>query len=140
MASEKSIRGLKTGQVAKLSGVGVETLRFYERRGLLESPPRSPSGYRQYPEDVVARIRFVKRGQELGFSLREIGELLALRVGETSSSADVRQRAEAKIAEIEAKVQDLERMKNALVELTSSCCGIGPVGDCPILEAMEKES
>jgi len=131
--------GLKIGQVAKRAGVGVETIRFYERKGLLEEPPRRESGYRQYSSDVINRIQFIKRSKELGFSLREIGELLVLRVDETTSSSEVRHRAQAKIAEIEDKIGDLERMKRALATVTACCKGQGSITECPILDALETD-
>jgi MerR family transcriptional regulator, copper efflux regulator len=86
---------LTIGQVAKEAGVGVETLRYYEREGLVKEPPRRDSGYRQYPEDVVKRIHFIKRAQELGFSLKEIAELLALRVGSVRTQVTPCQRSHA---------------------------------------------
>ncbi len=94
---------LTIGQVAKRSGIGLETVRFYERKGLVEEPPRTVSGYRQYPEDVVSRIRFIRRAKELGFKLSEISELLSLRVDPDTTCADVKKRTELKIAEAEEK-------------------------------------
>lgn len=129
--------GLTIGGVAKRAGVGVETIRFYERKGLLEEPPRRESGYRQYPEEAVARIRFIRRAKDLGFSLREVDELLSLRVDRRTSASEVRTRAEAKIEDIELKLADLARMKAALVELTTCCEGRYAAGECPILEALE---
>ncbi len=131
--------GLRIGKVAKLAEVGIETIRFYERKQLLEEPPRRESGYREYPPEVITRLQFIKRAKELGFSLREIHELLTLRVDETTSSSEVRRRAEAKIAEIETKIADLEQMKRALSGVTSCCTGVGPIGECPILEALEAD-
>src|SRR5919106_6046 len=103
--------GMTIGQVAKHAGVGVETVRFYERRGLLDAPPRRASGYRQYSPDVVRRIQFIKRAKDLGFSLREICELLSLRVDPDTTCDEVKQRAEAKIADIKTKLRDLRRMQ-----------------------------
>ncbi len=130
---------LTIGQVAKEAGVGVETLRYYEREGLVKEPPRRVSGYRQYPEDVVKRIHFIKRAQELGFSLKEIAELLALRVDPQTPSLEVKRRAEAKLADIERKVEELLRMKRALEQITQLCTGQGPISDCPILDVLERE-
>src|SRR5436309_5094914 len=98
---------LTTGQLARRGGVNLESIRFYERQGLLPKPPRTFSGYRVFSEDSVRRIRFVKRAQELGFSLREIKELLALRLEPGTSCADVRRRAEAKLSDIDRKISDL---------------------------------
>jgi MerR family mercuric resistance operon transcriptional regulator len=133
------VKPLTIGQVARQAGVGVETVRFYERQGLLHEPPRRESGYRQYPEDVVARLRFIKRAKELGFSLKEIKELLALRVDPETTCREVKAQAEAKIADIEGKIQTLQRMKKALKKLTAACSGRGPTSECPILEALEPQ-
>jgi Hg(II)-responsive transcriptional regulator len=131
---------LMIGEVARRAGVGVETVRFYERQGLLEAPIRRTSGYRQYTEDAVSRLQFIRRSKELGFSLKEIGELLALRVSPDTTVADVKRCAEAKIANIEGKICDLQRTKEALQKLTALCPGHGELGDCPILKALEQTS
>src|SRR6266536_831102 len=123
---------LSIGQVARKAGVGVETVRFYEREGLLEEPPRRASGYRQYSDQVVKRIRFIKRAQQLGFSLKEITELL-LRVDAQTSCEVVKQRTEAKIAEVERKLVELQRMRQALLQVASLCTGQGPASACPML-------
>lgn len=125
------------GQVARQAGVGVETVRFYERQGLLEAPPRRASGYRQYAQEVVARLQFIKRAKDLGFSLKEISELLSLRVDPETTCSEVKARAEAKIADIDAKLRDLRRMKAALAQLVAACSGSGPTSHCPILDALE---
>ncbi|MEW5806943.1 MAG: MerR family DNA-binding protein [Acidobacteriota bacterium] len=128
--------GLLMGEVAKQAGVNRETIRYYERIGLLRTPLRTHSGYRLYPFDVVAQARFIKRAQELGFSLKEISELLSLRVDPDTNCSEVRRRAEVKIADIEEKMQALQRMKKALTKLVASCRGRGPTSECPILEAL----
>jgi MerR family mercuric resistance operon transcriptional regulator len=133
------MKPLTIGQVANRAGVGIETVRFYEREGLLEEPARRESGYRQYEADVVARLRFIKRAKELGFSLKEIKELLALRVDPTTTCAEVRSKAQAKVADIKEKIETLQRMKKALVKLTRTCSGQGPVSECPILDALDPE-
>jgi len=130
---------LTIGKVAKLAGVGVETVRFYERKGLIDKPPTKDSAYRQYPEDVVGRISFIKRAKELGFSLKEIDELLRLRVEPSATCADVRKRAMDKIADIERRIEELSRIRNALNSLAASCRGRGPSSECPILEALNRE-
>jgi MerR family mercuric resistance operon transcriptional regulator len=133
------MNSLTIGQLAKIAGVGVETVRFYERKGLLAEPNRRPSGYRQYGEEVVNRLRFIKRAKELGFTLNEIKDLLSLRLDPTTTCADVKERAEEKIDDIEAKIRTLRRMKNALVKVTKACSGRGGTSECPILEALDKE-
>jgi MerR family copper efflux transcriptional regulator len=136
---EVVMKPLTIGQVARQAGVGVETVRFYEREGLLAEPQRRPSGYRQYGEEVVARLRFIRRAKELGFTLKEIAELLSLRLDPDAKPADVKRRAEAKLADIEAKVRTLRRMQKALSKLTAACGGHGKIGDCPILDALERD-
>ena len=138
MATGTQQKPLTIGRVARLAGVGVETVRFYERERLLQEPERRQSGYRQCGEEVVPRLRFIRRAKELGFSLAEIRELLSLRDDPDATAADVRRRAQAKIAEIEAKVRDLQRMKKALLTLAAACSGHGPVGSCPIIEALDR--
>ena len=127
---------LTTSQLANSAGVNVETLRYYERRGLLPEPPRRASGYRQYSQDDVARIQFIKRAKELGFTLQEVQELLNLRVDPDTPCAMVKRRADLKIIDIEEKLRSLKRIKKALNKLAATCSGRGPVGDCPILEAL----
>jgi len=130
---------LTIGEIAKRAGIGLETVRFYERKGLIEEPPRTDSGYRQYPEDVIARLRFISRAKDLGFSLKEIAELFSLRVDPDTTCADIKRRAEAKITTIEEKIHDMQGIQRALTELAASCRGSGPAGDCPILEALESQ-
>lgn len=135
---------MKTGAltistVAKQSQVNLETIRYYEREGLVPEPPRSESGYRHYPPDTVRRVRFIKRAQELGFSLKEIKELLTLRLSPDATSGEVKKRAQEKIQQIEDKIQTLNAMKNALDRLHDACSGQGPASDCPILESLDPE-
>ncbi|MCA9123672.1 MAG: MerR family DNA-binding protein [Planctomycetaceae bacterium] len=130
---------LTVGQLAKSAGVGVETVRFYERKGLLAEPDRKPSGYRHYDDEVVKRLRFIKRAKQLGFTLNEIKELLSLRLDPTTTCADVKKRSEEKIDDIEAKIRTLQRMKKALVKVTKACSGRGGTSECPILEALDKD-
>ena len=131
------MRTISTGQLAKAAGVGVETLRFYERKGLLEVPPRKDSGYRQYDDEAVARLRFIRQAQLVGFTLKEIRELLALRDDPATGRADIRSRATAKVADIDAKVTALLAMRASLTELLSTCDGDGPASGCPILTTFE---
>ena len=133
------MRNLTVGQVAKRAGVGVETVRFYERKGLLEEPDRRDSGYRQYGQEVIVRLRFIRKAKELGFTLKEIKELLSLRIDPTVTCGDVKARAEAKITDIENRISTLECMKQALVRVTETCQGNGPTSQCPILDALEHQ-
>jgi MerR family mercuric resistance operon transcriptional regulator len=129
--------GLTIGKVARGAGLAIDTVRYYEREGLLNKPARTPSGYRHYAPDAVARLRFIRQAKDLGFSLSEIKELLALRVAPGKSCADVRARAEAKIADVEQRITQLNRMKRALAKLANACSGHGPTSECPILETLE---
>lgn len=134
---------LTIGKVAKKAGVNLETIRYYERQGLISKPSRRQSeggflGYRHYPAETVKRIQFIRHAKELGFSLKEIAELLSLRIEQGVTCGDVRKRAEAKIADIDGRIKTLQRMKKALANLAKECKGKGPVSECPILEALEK--
>jgi MerR family mercuric resistance operon transcriptional regulator len=133
------MKPLTIGTLARQSGVNLETIRFYERRGLLPEPPRSRSGYRLYPTEAGRRLRFIKRAQELGFTLKEVEELLTLRLSPRAKNAQVRKRAVAKIEDIEAKIRTLESMKRTLQELTKACIGCSPTSDCPILASLDGE-
>lgn len=130
---------LTIGRVAHLAGVGVETIRFYERKGLIPPPPRRPSGYRQYPVDTVRRILFIRRAKDLGFTLKEIEELLGLRVGGRAKCSTVRSRAERKIESIDDKLRVLEKMRQTLLELTRACDAGDPTDECCILEALDAD-
>jgi MerR family mercuric resistance operon transcriptional regulator len=134
------MESLTISGLAREAGVNLETVRYYERRGLLQKPPRSASGYRLFPSDAARRLRFIRRTQELGFSLKEIRELLSLRVSRRTTSKDIRARAESKIADIEAKIRNLESMKRTLRKLTNACEGCLPLAECPILESLDKEA
>lgn len=125
------------GKVAREAGLGVETVRFYEREGLLEQPARRPSGYREYAPDAVARLRFIKQAQRLGFTLREIKELLSLKLDPDATRAQVREQAVAKMEDIDRRIEELKRMKKALVPLIEACDGHGALEGCPILDAIE---
>lgn len=133
------MKPLTIGTLAKQVGVNLETVRFYERRRLLPEPPRSESGYRLYPAEAARRLRFIKRAQELGFSLNEIEELLSLRMSPRTTSKEIRKRAEVKISDIEAKIRTLESMKKTLRKLTKECVGCAPASECPILESLDGE-
>lgn len=130
---------LTISRLARLGGVNLETVRYYERRGLLAKPPRTQAGYRQFSPDAALRIRFIKRAQELRFSLHEIQDLLALRVESRKSRTAVRLRAEAKIADIDRKIAALSSIKATLRELALRCERCGPSADCPILASLEDE-
>src|SRR6266704_6483852 len=120
------VDGLSRGELAKQGHVNFETIRFYEQEGLLPKPPRTDSGYRQYPA-AVRQLQFIKRGKELGFSLQEIRELLDLRVKPSGSCADVCRKAQAKIDDVEEKIRHLRKIRKALAGITATCSRLGPI-------------
>jgi Hg(II)-responsive transcriptional regulator len=130
-------RTLRTGEVAEAAGVNVETLRYYERRGLLKEPKRRGSGYREYPLETVQIIRFIKHAQQLGFTLDEIEELLTLRNERSRTCGEVRIAAVVKIEEIDRKIRSLHAIRNALSGLVTSCTNEASTRECPILEALD---
>lgn len=127
---------MTTGDVADRSGVNIHTVRYYEKRGLLPEPPRTPAGYRKYGSEDVSRVRFIKRAQELGFILEEIRELLDLRAI-PGAGEEVKARTNVKVQEIDAKIRDLERIRAKLVELARACEHHGSADDCLVLHALE---
>lgn len=128
---------MRIGEVARESGVGVETVRFYEQKGLIARPPRPiAGGYRDYPTEAVRRIRFIRSAQQLGFSLAEVVDLLELEAGDAAQCIDVRQRAELKRDEVQTKIDNLKRIGHALHDLIDACPGTGPAQSCSILEAI----
>jgi MerR family copper efflux transcriptional regulator len=130
---------LTIGAVARRAGVAIDTIRYYEREGLLPEPARRPSGYRSYGEDTVAQLRFIRRAKNLGFTLEEIRELLALSADRQRGVKAVKQRAQRRLAEIEARIAELERVRAGLAELIEACPGHGAPAQCPILRALDGE-
>lgn len=128
---------LSIGQAAKYSGVSVETIRFYERKGLIDEPQRRESGYRQYREEDVKKLVFIQHAKSLGFSLKEIKDLLSLRADPKTTSKEIKGLAQTKLTDIEEKIRMLNRMKRTLKSLVDKCPGKGPTSECPILEALE---
>jgi MerR family copper efflux transcriptional regulator len=137
MYVETAMPTLRIGELAKAADVGVETVRFYERKGLLEVPQRKASGYRQYDEETVQVLQFIRRAKELGFTLKEIKSLLELRSDVSSPRAEVKQQAEKKVGEIDVKIAQLQRMRNGLMSLVGQCHGDGSIVGCPILDALQ---
>lgn len=128
---------LTIGAVAKAAHVNIETIRYYERRGLFPSAPRTSSGYRQYTDDSIRRIRFIKRAQHLGFSLREIEELLALRLKRRTACDAVARKTREKLTVVDKKLEALTALKRSLQRLAQACDTRAPTDDCPVLEALE---
>jgi Hg(II)-responsive transcriptional regulator len=127
---------MRIGAAAEQAGVNVQTLRYYERRGLLPRPPRRESGYREFPGEAVRVVRFIKRAQELGFSLDEIEELLKLRDDKRRDRVRIRGIAERRVRQIDRKIAELHAMKKALARLLH-CCREGSTLQCPIIEALD---
>jgi Zn(II)-responsive transcriptional regulator len=130
---------LTIGRLARQANLGVETLRYYERRGLIAPRRRTDAGYRLYDDDACRRLLFIRRAQALGFSLDEVGELLSLSARPAASAADVKRLARAKIDDIDGRIRDLERMRSALAALEDRCPGhAGTTAECPILAALSR--
>ena len=130
---------LSIGKIAKQAGVSVETIRFYERKGLLQEPRRKESGYRQYQEEDVRKLVFIQHAKNLGFSLNEIRDLMSLQTDSRSTSREVKDMAEHKLQDIEEKIKMLQRMRKTLQHLVDKCPGKGPTSECPILDALANE-
>ena len=138
MSIENSSHPLTIGKVARQVGLGVETIRFYERENLLPVAHRDPSsGYRRYTSETVLRLQFIARAKELGFTLREIRELLELRSSNRGSCKSVRSKAEEKLQHVRQKIQHLQHIEKALLTLTKTCPGTDDLIECPILSALE---
>lgn len=130
--------GLTISQVANAANVNLETVRYYEKRGLIVKPPRTESGYRRFPKEAIERITFIKRAQELGFTLEEIKQLLWMSEQENDAEK-VREFTAQKIQEIEAKIHDLMNMKETLEQLSEQCGGSGSsMNQCPIIKAFNE--
>jgi MerR family transcriptional regulator, copper efflux regulator len=125
---------LSIGKLAKLAGVNIDTVRYYERNGLLAPSTRLASGYRRYGDLELARLRFIRRAQKLGFSLKEINSLLGLSA--RRNVAQVKRAAQTKLADVDARIADLQRMRDGLSLLVEACPGHGQASECPILRAL----
>jgi MerR family mercuric resistance operon transcriptional regulator len=129
---------VRTAEVAHLAGVNPQTLRYYERIGLLDAPPRTPGGYRNYPADTVGVLRFVHRAKELGFQLDQIGELLEFTGNGPESCETVRSVAETRVRDLDQRINDLRRMRDSLNTLVTGCKTHNHTHCCPILESLEQ--
>ena len=130
---------MQIGQLAQHAGVPIDTVRYYERQGILPPPQRQASGYRHYRSDDVARLRFVRRAKALGFSLAEVRELLALSSRPAEDMAGLKAAASEKLAGVEYKLAELERVRDGLKALITACPGHGALARCPILVALSGE-
>lgn len=136
----EGVTTFKIGEVARRASVNKETVRYYEKRKLIPEPDRRRSGYRIFTQRHIDQITFIKRAQELGFTLSEIKKLLELRLDEKTTCSDIKEEAQEKYRDVEEKIKDLQRIKKTLIELIDSCAGEGPKGECPILGAFEGET
>jgi len=127
---------LTIGRIAQTVGVAIDTIRFYEREGLLPEPKRRPSGYREYDQGAISRLRLIRRAKDLGFTLEEIRELLALSADRHGGVLGVRERAAARLQAIDDRIAELQRVRDGLSELVEACPGHGAPEDCPILKAL----
>jgi MerR family mercuric resistance operon transcriptional regulator len=134
-----AVPALQIREVAEAAGVNVETLRYYERRGILRAPRRSRAGYRQFPPETVQVVRFIKRAQALGFTLEEIVELLALRRPRAGRCAEVHLAAHAKVSQIDEKIRHLVAIRTALATLADACAANATDLRCPLIEALAQE-
>ena len=135
------MNSLTIGKIAKRAGIGVETVRFYERKGIIDQPPKpNNGGVRIYPDETVDRIHFIRKGQNLGFSLKEIDELLSLRAAPGTECADICDRAKNKLVEVQEKIARLEMISTALEQLIAECPGKGGVNICAIVNALEDDA
>ena len=135
----KAANGSMTvGMLATQAGVSIDTVRYYERQGLLPKPPRATSGYRTFTHAAVERLRFIKQAQALGFTLAEVKQLLALQLSPDRTCSDVRQRAQEKIADIDQKINALHAMKRALQQLVGACAAEGPASQCSFLAHLDQ--
>ncbi len=131
---------MQIGEIAKRSGIGIETIRYYEREGLLLEPQRRPSGYRQYDDSTIERLEYIRRAKELGFTLAEIRELLELSFAAHAGCDRVRQRAEGKVADIEDKIRSLQKMKRSLGKIIQRCRAKNSTEDCPLVHKTKRKT
>ena len=134
------MQAMTISKIARATDVGVETIRFYERKGLIERPVKPfAGGYRIYPDETARRIKFIRRAQEIGFSLREIEELLSLRADPTKDCSEVRHKATEKLKQVDQKIAHLESMRSALQAVIETCPGSGAIKACSILEELSSQ-
>ena len=135
MGDHVSGRGLHRAELARRTGCNLETIRYYEKIGMMPEPPRTGAGYRVYGDGHVSRLRFILRARELGFAIEEIRGLLELVDGGTQTCAEVKERTERHLADVRAKIADLRRIEKVLAVTASQCSG-KDVPECPVLEAL----
>ena len=127
------------GQLAKQVSMSTDAIRLYERQGLIAEPPRSENGYRHYPEHTLARLKFIQRAKTMGFTLKQMGELLTIQRTSHNTCEEVRQQAQSKLLDIQHKLDELLRLKTALETLIHTCDAPHPVEICPLLQTLEAQ-
>ena len=130
---------MNIGQLARQTGVPIDTVRYYERQQLLPAARRSPAGYRIFDQDAVRRLRFIRRAKTLGFTLDEIAGLLSLSSRRDQDMSDVRSAAAARLADVDQRLRELQRMRGALAQLIDACPGHGDLVACPIMAALQED-
>jgi len=133
------VSGFTIGEIARRAGVGIDTVRYYERSELLPKPARRASGYREYALSDVRRLCFIRRAKEIGFTLDEIRELLALSSDRERGVRGIKSRAQARLQDTEARIRELQRVRAGLKKLIAACPGHGALESCPILAALATE-
>ncbi|WP_027080402.1 MerR family transcriptional regulator [Luteimonas mephitis] len=131
---------MNIGQLARQAGVPIDTVRYYERQRLIPEPARSASGYRQYQCDDVTRLNFIRRAKALGFTLEEIGELMAISSNYSNDMNEMRKKASQKLEVVEERLAELTRVRDALHELVDACPGHGALATCPIMAALSTDT
>ncbi|MBA4073790.1 MAG: heavy metal-responsive transcriptional regulator [Cyanobacteria bacterium PR.023] len=134
---EGTASGLTIGQIATKTGTSVETLRYYEKFGLLEAPERTSANYRLFSQETIRVVKFIKKAQELGFTLKDIKQLLYLYNSPTADDDDVKAISLALLRDIDNRINTLNTMRSSLSELVAQCAGKHPVKHCPILNALD---
>ena len=134
------VETITIGELSNAAGVNVQTVRYYERRGLLPQPARRASGYREYPRSDIARLGFIRRAQGLGFTLAEIEELLSLKVDPKTTPEQVHGRVKEKISNVATRIAELEEIQDALSRMEAACTRHGLAGDCPFLDALSEQN
>ncbi len=130
---------LTIGKIATQAAMSIDTIRYYERAGLIAPPERGDSGYRQYDGEVVKRLQFIRRAKDLGFTLAEIAELLTLSSQGERDMGAMKDAAQAKLATVEKKISELLRIRGGLTQLVAACPGHGALAGCPIVSALNED-
>jgi MerR family copper efflux transcriptional regulator len=135
---ETTVETMTIGRLAETAGVNIDTIRYYERNGLLPPPSRRASGYREYAQADLDRLRFIRRSKDLGFTLAEITELLSLTSGRDADMRGVKRKAQQRLEHVDHKIKELQRVRRGLKKLIDNCPGHGELRSCPIVAALNQ--